>query len=292
MEKLLGLPGENAGGQYAPGDEQRDAERKRGGLRAATPAVISIALHAAALAALLIPFSLGVMDLRPRALPLLSPLYPRNEPLHAPPSRGGGGGGGRDTLPASRGALPRVARIQLTPPTAIIRVSQPVLPAQPTIISPPDLTPPQIDASGLGDPFSTSLIPSNGPGDHGGIGPGQDGGVGPRRGPGFGDDDGTGCCGRGVFHPGGDVTRPELLSRIDPEYTEEARKTKYQGSVVLSVIIQKNGTVGDVRVVRPLGMGLDEKAVAAVRQWRFRPGAKSGTPVDVIAQVEVTFRLL
>jgi len=83
-----------------------------------------------------------------------------------------------------------------------------------------------------------------------------------------------------------------LVFKVDPEYSEQARKSKYQGTVVLNLIVQKDGSVRDIRVMTPLGMGLDEKAIEAVRQWRFRPGQKGGAPVDVSAVIEVTFRLL
>ena len=88
------------------------------------------------------------------------------------------------------------------------------------------------------------------------------------------------------------VSRPILTSRVEPEYSEEARKAKYQGVVVLSVVIQKDGTVGDVSVAQPLGMGLDEKAIQAVKQWSFRPAMKDGNPLDCKDTVEITFRLL
>ena len=101
-----------------------------------------------------------------------------------------------------------------------------------------------------------------------------------------------GGYGGGAFRVGGGVSAPRLVHKVDPEYSEQARKSKFQGAVVLSVVVQKDGTVRDIRVVRSLGLGLDEKAIEAVKQWRFQPGEKSGQAVDVIAQVEVTFRLL
>ncbi|HWP84234.1 MAG TPA: energy transducer TonB, partial [Terriglobia bacterium] len=98
--------------------------------------------------------------------------------------------------------------------------------------------------------------------------------------------------GGGVFRVGGGVSAPQLIYKVEPEYSEQARKSKYQGTVVLNLVVQKDGTVRDIRVVTSLGMGLDEKAIEAVRQWRFRPGEKNGVPVDVSAVVEVIFRLL
>lgn len=91
--------------------------------------------------------------------------------------------------------------------------------------------------------------------------------------------------------PGEDVKAPQVIYKVDPEYSEQARKANFQGKVVLNLVVQKDGTVRDIRVVQSLEMGLDEKAVEAVRQWRFRPGLKNGQPVDVSAIIEVTFRL-
>ncbi|MBI3894764.1 MAG: energy transducer TonB, partial [Acidobacteria bacterium] len=101
-----------------------------------------------------------------------------------------------------------------------------------------------------------------------------------------------GGIGGGVFRVGGGVSAPEIVYKIDPEYSEQARKAKYQGTVVLSLIVQRDGSVRDIQVKQSLGLGLDEKAIEAVKQWRFRPGMKSGQAVDVAAIIEVTFRLL
>ena len=98
--------------------------------------------------------------------------------------------------------------------------------------------------------------------------------------------------GGGAYHIGGEVSAPTLISKTEPEYSEEARKAKYSGSVLLSIVVDANGLPRDIKVVRPLGLGLDEKAIEAVMKWRFRPGMKGGRAVAVQAQVEVTFRLL
>ena len=85
---------------------------------------------------------------------------------------------------------------------------------------------------------------------------------------------------------------PVLIFKKEPEYTEEARKAKYQGTVLLDVEIDDTGKPSDIQVVRSLGLGLDEKAVEAVRQWRFRPAMKDDQPVQARTEVEVIFRLL
>jgi len=96
----------------------------------------------------------------------------------------------------------------------------------------------------------------------------------------------------GVNQIRGDVSPPVPVYRPDPEYTEAARKAKYQGTVILAIVVDENGNPGDIRVVKPLGLGLDQKAVEAVEKWRFRPGMKDGHPVKVMARIEVNFRLL
>lgn len=205
---------------------------------------------------------------------------------------GGGGGGDRSPTPASKGRLPKFALEQLAPPTVIIRNQQPKLPVEPTVIVPPDMRVPQPNIAALGDPMSKVLgPPSSGTGSGSGIGSGSGGGVGSGRGGGVGPGEGGGIGG-GAFRPGGGVSAPQLVYRVEPEYTEEARKAKYQGTVVLTAVVDPDGIVRRVRVLRSLGLGLDEKALEAVRQWKFRPGMKNGVPVPVAASIEVTFRLL
>ena len=125
-----------------------------------------------------------------------------------------------------------------------------------------------------------------------GIGVGIGSGSGDRLRPGVGTGIGSGeGVGAGVYKVGGGVSAPVVIHKVDPEYTEEARTAKYQGTVLLSVEIDPNGTVTNIRVVRSLGLGLDEKAIEAVRQWKFKPGTKNGEPVTVAASIEVNFRL-
>jgi TonB family protein len=95
-----------------------------------------------------------------------------------------------------------------------------------------------------------------------------------------------------VLKIGGGVTAPSVLAKTDPEYTEEARFAKYSGTVVLSVEINPEGLAQNIRIVKALGLGLDERAIVAIGKWRFKPGTKNGEPVTVAAQIEVNFRLL
>jgi len=94
-----------------------------------------------------------------------------------------------------------------------------------------------------------------------------------------------------IFRVGGDVTAPELIYKVDPEYSEEALNAKREGTIVLHVVVQRDGTIRDIKVADRLGLGLDEKAIEAVRQWRFRPGMKGNTPVNVAADITVSFQL-
>jgi TonB family protein len=95
----------------------------------------------------------------------------------------------------------------------------------------------------------------------------------------------------GAYRPGGGVTNPIPINRAEPQYTEEALQAKWQGAVLLSMVVDETGKPINIHVVRPLGLGLDEKAIEAVQQWTFKPGTKDGTPVAVQAQIEITFRL-
>ncbi len=204
---------------------------------------------------------------------------------------GGGGGGDRSPLPASKGRLPKVSLRQFTPPMAVVNNPNPKLTMEPSIIAPPDINLPQVNMAQYGDPLAKIGPPSNGPGSGGGIGSGSGGGVGPGKGGGYGPGEGGGAGG-GVFRVGGGVTAPALLYKVEPEYSEEARKAKYQGTVLLYIEVDPSGHATNIRVARSLGLGLDEKAIEAVRKWKFKPGYKDGKPVTVAATIEVNFRLL
>jgi len=204
---------------------------------------------------------------------------------------GGGGGGDRDKLQAPKGKLPKTAMEQITPPAMVIRNDHPKLPVEPTVVVPPQIKLAS-NMPNLGNPMSAvpSGPPSNGTGSGGGIGSGSGGGVGSGSGPGVGPGRGGGIGG-GVFRVGGGVSAPRALDTPDPEYSEEARKAKYQGTCVLWLIVGPDGKPRDVKIARALGMGLDEKAIEAVRNWKFEPAMKDGKPVAVQINVEVNFRL-
>ena len=203
---------------------------------------------------------------------------------------GGGGGGDRSPTPVSKGKLPKLANKQFVPPM-ISHVENPKLVMDPTLIIPPDANIPKVDSPNLGDPLSKSGLASNGFGSGGGMGSGRGGGIGPGSGPGFGPGSGGGMGG-GVYKIGGGVSSPQLLFKVEPEYSEEARKAKFQGTVLLYVEVDEKGLPRNIKVIRPLGLGLDQKAIEAVEKWKFSPGKKDGKPVAVQAQIEVNFRLL
>ena len=207
---------------------------------------------------------------------------------------GGGGGGDRDPLPAPKGRLPKAALQQITPPAIVIRNERPKLAVEPTVVVPPQVHLAENKMLNLGTTSTAAVMPaappSNGTGSGGGIGSGSGGGVGVGHGPGVGAGSGGGIGG-GVYKVGGGISAPQAISAPDPAYTEEARRAKKQGTCVLWLIVDAAGRPRDIKVVRGLGLGLDTKALEAVRQWRFQPALKDGKPVDVQISVEVEFHL-
>ena len=203
---------------------------------------------------------------------------------------GGGGGGDGDVLQASVGRLPRSSMQQITPPAAVLRNPRPQLTAEATVIVPPDIKMAMNEMPNLGDPKSSATIPSNGPGARGGIGEGSDGGEGPGRGRGVGPGDEAGRGGD-AFRMGKGVTPPRVIYQTDPEFSDEARQSKYQGNCVLGLIVDASGRPTKIRVLNALGMGLDEKAIESVKNWKFEPGKKDGHDVAVEIAVEVDFHL-
>jgi TonB family protein len=181
---------------------------------------------------------------------------------------------------------------QITPPAVVVRNPNPKLAVEPTVVVPPDIKLAQASIPTLGDPMShlPSGPPSNGTGSGGGIGSGNGGGVGSGEGPGVGPGHGGGIGG-GAFRVGGGVSAPRAVYAPDPEYSEEARKAKFQGVCVLWLVVGPDGRPRDIRVARTLGLGLDEKAIEAVKNWKFEPALKDGKPVAVQINVEVSFRL-
>ncbi len=253
----------------------------------------SIGIHAAAITLLLVGFTAPVakqimQNKFTLVDPNLKPFVPEVKPTNAA-MQGGGGGGAREPLPVTKGRLPKPSMKQFVPPMIVDHT--PKLAMDASLLAPPDTPLPQSNLNNWGDPLAKFVNGSNGNGLGGGMGNGTGGGVGSGGGGGFGPGSGGGVGG-GVFRVGGGVSQPVVIFRVDPEYSEEARKAKYSGTVVLSVVIDSEGRAREIHVTKGLGMGLDEKAMEAVAKWKFKPGMKGGMAVNVRASIEVNFRLL
>ncbi len=256
--------------------------------------LLSVGVHAGIVILALIPWATSsktpiatatnVMLVQPESLVL-------NLPKLDTSSGGGGGGGKHQLTPPSLGKLPRPADKQFVPPDPEPpKNPDPTLIVEPTVVAPQLAQLPSLNLLNIGDPQGIPGPPSSGSGSGGGIGNGTGRGVGSGSGPGVGPGEGGGYGG-GIFRVGGGVSAPSIIHKVDPQYSEEARKARYQGTVVLEAIVQKDGSVQIVRVVRSLGFGLDEKAIEALRQWKFSPAKQNGVPVPVALNIEVNFNL-
>jgi periplasmic protein TonB len=238
----------------------------------------SLLIHGGVVAMILLLGTLKpVQKIMKDSVTLIAPSLRPYEAAH----QGGGGGGARSPIEASKGKLPKSAPKMFTPPRVDPTDSK--LPMVPTITG--DV--PNITAANYGDALGRLGPPSNGTGFGGGIGSGHGGGIGSGIGVGAG-----GGFGGGVYSIGGGVSSPSILHKVEPEYSEEARKAKWQGTVQLSVVVDETGHPRDIKVAQSLGLGLDQKAIEAVQQWLFKPGMKDGKAVAVFATIQVTFHLL
>jgi TonB family protein len=256
--------------------------------------LMSIGVHVLIVFLAVIPWAVGgkppvaqathVMLIQPTQLVL-------NLPMKNEDSGGGGGGGRKQLTPPSLGKLPKPADKQIVPPDPEPpKNPDPTLIVEPTVVAPQLAQLPSLNLLNIGDPQGIPGPPSSGPGFGGGIGDGTGRGVGSGKGPGVGPGEGGGFGG-GIFRVGGGVSAPTVIYKVEPQYSEEARKARYQGTVILEAIVQKDGTVQIVRVVRSLGFGLDEKAIEALRQWKFNPAKQNGVAVPVALNIEVNFNL-
>jgi periplasmic protein TonB len=212
-------------------------------------------------------------------------------PVQQKMAGGGGGGGDNSILQASKGKLPKLDQKPIVPPQ-VQTFDKPKIPVPPALdVQNTIQLPDNPNMPNLGMKSSVNVVLSNGTGNGGGIGTGSGGGMGSGSGDGFGPGSG-GNAGGGVYQIGGGVSAPIPLNQVEAEFSDEARRAKYQGVCLISMIVDTNGMPQNPRVVRPLGMGLDEKALEAVRKYRFKPALKDGkTPVPVMITVEVNFRL-
>jgi TonB family protein len=221
---------------------------------------------------------------------LVVPPYIPPVTLPAPKTMGGGGGGGfHQVIEASKGHLPPVEKTPINPPE--LQVDHPKLAVAPALVMPQQIKIPDNSMPNLGSTQSTQVVmTSQGSGSGSGFGQGAGGGIGSGNGAGIGQ--GTvGGYGGGVMTVGGGVTAPVVIHRVEPEFTDQARRTKYQGVASIGLIVDAQGNPEDVHVVHPLGMGLDQKAVEAVRQYKFKPAMFRGRAVPVQLVIEVNFRM-
>jgi protein TonB len=273
------------------------------------------ALHAAVLGCLVLLATMGVAS-----APERRDTTPVRLVFLATPGPGGGGGGGGLRQPSPppkaemKGASPLRSPVPpprpittrrpepkpvATPPPAPVQPApkavEPPAPAPapvllPQVVAPVATTPADTrDRAGvLNDPPLESE--SHGSGSGGGAGSGQGTGIGEGTGSGIGPGSGGGTGG-GPYRPGSGITPPAIVREVKPDYSEEARRRGIAGDVVLEIIVRADGTVGDVKLLHGLGSGLDQRAIDAVRQWRFSPARRFGTPVDVVVEVAVEFKL-
>jgi TonB family protein len=266
---------------------------------------LSSSLHAGLIAAIVLATTLGlgqaaaVSDseaVRPEKLRLVFLALPG-------PGGGGGGGGLRQKAPPPKAKREGTRRIDSPLPVR----ETPVVPEpRPT---PPDPEPPKVEPEPL-PPVEAPVVAvaadnktspgalEQSPAETPSRGPGQDGGVGSGAGVGLGEGDGSGIgegsgggTGGGPYRPGSGIEPPRLLKEVKPDYSEEARRRGIEGDVVMEIVVRHDGSVGDVKVLSGLGAGLDERAITAVRRWRFTPATRRGAPVDVLVEVAMEFKL-
>jgi len=227
--------------------------------------------------------------------PLVTPIDITDFDVKAPKADsaagGGGGGGAHDIVDPIKGHLPPRMKDPITPPQIPV-LDKPKLAIPSAIDVQPNITlPDNPNLPNIGVKSSANVILlSSGSGDNG-MGSGSGGGLGSGSGNGYGPGR-DGNTGGGLYHVGGGVSAPVPLNSVEAEFSDEARRAKYQGVCLISLIVDAQGNPQNPRVVRTLGMGLDEKALEAVRKYKFKPAYKQGTgPVPVMITVEVNFRL-
>jgi TonB family protein len=272
------------------------------------------ALHGLMFAGILVITTLGVTTASQEVPPERTRM--RMVFLATPGPGGGGGGGGlRQPAPPKRAELkgpsalrspvppprpPAVKRPEArrTPPVRPRPVERPIEP--PPVATAPEPLPQVIApvATAAADPRDQAGVlaeapaatASQGSGTGGGAGTGQGTGLGEGEGSGIGPGSGGGTGG-GPYRAGSGISAPAILREVKPDYTEDARRRGIEGDVVLEIVVRRDGSVGAVTMLHGLGAGLDQRAIDAVRQWRFSPARRQGTPVDVMVEVAVEFKL-
>lgn len=240
---------------------------------------MAIGAHAVVMLIAVAALAAGRVTLAPKPAPQIVELNAPPPPVLTVKAESNGGGGGHpDVSPASAGRLPKFADKQILPPAQPPKIT-PQLVVEPTVVVPdvkmanntmPDLGVPNssLKGSSLGNGHGTGIGEGDGPG----LGPGSGGGV-----------------GGSVYHPGGAVSAPVIVTMVDAEFSEEARKSRFSGNVQVYLIVDEHGNPTHVRVTRSVGMGLDDKAIEAVRQYKFKPAMMNGKPVKSDVYVDVVF---
>lgn len=279
-----------------------------------TGAASSAAIHAGAVG---LAFLLASLGLSSQTQPIERASLTRLVFLATPgPGGGGGGGGMKQKAPPPKAEMKSAApfRSPVPPPRPLTsrkpeprpeRPKPPAVTPQPVVAEEPPPPPVTVKPQVVAPVASASLDPrdraglltesqgetdSQGRGSGGGVGTGQGTGIGEGSGSGVGPGSGGGTGG-GPYRPGSGITAPDLLREVRPDYTDEARRLGIEGDVVLEIIVRSDGTVGDIKVLQGLRGGLDRRAIDAVRQWRFAPARRHGSPVDVVVEVAVEFKL-
>jgi len=298
------LKGNHPVGQAGRSDRLLFSPRSCGRRRAGVPIACSSAVHAGVIFASLVLTTVGLTPASPAQETLIEKTPIRLVFLATPGPGGGGGGGGlKQRTPPPKAARKGSARLSspLPPrkaPDPIVAVEKPPEPKpEPPKVEPlPPIVAPVVtaraddrDRPGVLEETATKAE-SRGSGAGGGVGTGTGTGLGEGDGSGIGPGSGGGTGG-GPYRPGSGITPPRLLREVKPDYTEEARRRDVEGEVILEIVVRRDGSVGDIRLVDGLGSGLDERAIAAVRQWRFAPAQRRGAAVDVLVEVAVEFRL-
>jgi protein TonB len=262
--------------------------------------------HAGIVAAVLV---ITASNLTPHAAALKTdtqPIEPMRLVFLTTPGPGGGGGGGglqqrpkppkamregRHTLSSPLPVRKEPKRIEPTPAPPEPKPEPPLKAEQLPVVVAPIVPAPADPRDRIGVlEETTAKNDSHGPGKGGGAGTGRGTGIGEGDGSGVGPGSGGGTGG-GPYRPGSGIEAPRLLREVRADYTEDARQRNIAGDVVLEIVVRRDGSVGDVKILQGLPAGLNDRAVQAVRQWRFSPARRQGTPVDVIVEVSVEFKL-
>jgi periplasmic protein TonB len=259
-----------------------------------TSKAVSAVVHVVAISALLwLGFKakntfIPAVKVQPVNITLYAPPPPPKILPVAPKMGGGGGGGAHEVIEPTRGNPPKIVAQKTFIAPQILKVDNPKLAAEPTeVVKMPEN--PNMPNLGLSNSPQIALA-SQGRGSGSGFGSGSGGGLGMGHGIGSGPGSGGGYGG-GLMSVGGGVGAPTVVHSVQPEFTEEARQANYQGSVSIQLIVDAQGNPQNVHVTRHASYGLDQKAVEAVRQYKFRPAMFQGHPVAVQIIIDVDFHL-